>query len=63
MVNAILDFTAFDEQVAESAGTDCAAAMRATTAAIEKLYFANDTAKFVNCCLIISRAPLYFAFK
>lgn len=45
VVNAILDFTAFDEQVAESAGTDCAAAMRATTAAIEKLYFANDTAK------------------
>jgi len=35
VVNAILDFTAFDEQVAQSAGQDCAAALRQVTSIVE----------------------------
>lgn len=37
VVNAILDFTAFDEQVATSVGPECAEAMRKTTKLLEKL--------------------------
>jgi len=35
VVQAILNFTAFDEQVAASVGTECADALRATTVAVE----------------------------
>lgn len=45
VVNAILDFTAFDEQVAESAGEDCANALRAVTALAEKAVSQGDAAK------------------
>ena len=36
VVNALFEFPQFDEQVAASAGAECAAAVRATTAALEK---------------------------
>jgi hypothetical protein len=37
VVNAILDFVEFDEQVAESVGPKCANILRETTAQVEKL--------------------------
>lgn len=38
VVNAIFDFVEFDEQIAESAGPECAEAMRAATRAIEDMW-------------------------
>lgn len=44
VVNALFAFPEFDMQVAESAGSECADAVRATTAALEEAYDANATA-------------------
>eukprot|EP00033_Pygsuia_biforma_P000304 GCRY01000372.1.p1 GENE.GCRY01000372.1~~GCRY01000372.1.p1 ORF type:complete len:492 (+),score=117.28 GCRY01000372.1:92-1477(+) len=38
VVEAVLDFTAFDKQIAKSAGPTCAAALRATTKKLEEQY-------------------------
>jgi len=43
VVNAILDFTEFDYQVATSAGAKCAALIRRTTSAFEKALANSDT--------------------
>lgn len=45
VVNAILDFTAFDKQVAASAGDKCASVLRETTAAAEKMILAGGDSK------------------
>lgn len=45
VVNAILDFTAFDQQVAASAGDKCASVLRETTAAAEKMILAGGDSK------------------
>jgi pimeloyl-ACP methyl ester carboxylesterase len=45
VVNAILDFTAFDEQVAQSAGPDCADAMRQVTRLVEQAVVQGGTVK------------------
>ncbi len=42
VVHAILEFTAFDEQIATSAGTDCANSLRAITAAFEYEFSNNN---------------------
>ena len=42
VVNAIESFTAFDEQIATSAGTTCAASLRAITAAFEHEFDNNN---------------------
>lgn len=44
-MNAILDFTAFDQQVAASAGEKCANVLRETTAAAEKMILAGGNSK------------------
>jgi hypothetical protein len=44
VVNALFSFPQFDEQVATSAGDECAAAVRATTTALEAAYDADSTA-------------------
>jgi len=45
VVNAILDFTEFDEQVALSAGPDCANAMRLVTSEVEAAVVQGGAAK------------------
>jgi pimeloyl-ACP methyl ester carboxylesterase len=45
VVNAILDFTAFDEQVAQSAGPECADAMRMVTKQVEQAVLQGGSAK------------------
>jgi len=45
VVNAILDFTAFDEQVAQSAGPECANVLRMVTQQVEQQVLAGGDAK------------------
>ena len=45
VVNAILDFTAFDQQVAASAGEKCSDVLRETTAMAEKMILAGGDSK------------------
>jgi hypothetical protein len=45
VVNAILEFTAFDQQVAASAGDKCADVLRETTAAADQMIMAGGNSK------------------
>ncbi|EGG20413.1 peptidase S28 family protein [Cavenderia fasciculata] len=63
VVNAILDFTAFDEWVAYAAGDECATAMRQVTQEVEQAYFggqADEIRQIFNAETLVEDGDFFF---